>query len=901
MAKTTKGKGKKKSKGQKKQPSETQDKDPSPPTKKPAKFECQHCGKVIGNAHNLKVHEHNCKFKAVEKDRKAMDREMGSALRKMKDEFEDQRDLFQKESLEREKLLKKELDELKETLRLEIKMGHHGHDPAPPQKEEDSLTPVVEEKADDVQIAEPLPEPEPVIEPPREVVKEPEPEPQPPSYSPPPQAAPSPAPATLPPQEVATPIEPIPVSPAPSVLETVEVSLPVQPELTEVQATPSISRDMVLELLKEEMGKLADVKGDVSGYVVPADITERLEKMENKLTSLSSDIPQIAKDSRRAIDEIERSVDKKLADINLKRIDREIEKISERVFDIMDEVGFGESLNVAKIPPNILEIVYKATLEDVVRELTRSLGEQEAERKINTALEEVRMKTSGSELFSYNGRSIITENLARSLETNMISAKQIQTTYSELLRNLLTKVPYYKSKNFQAMIKIKSQEYAVDRATVLSSDVETIRTNMNNMGQMIAAFSSQLSAKAMQLEGDIKENQEILGSKSDKADMENILSGMMERAEAERALSEKFTNLMNDMDALKGLVDNISKTPDETSTEKADEPEAKELPESEPDQEDGKKEKKPIKPKTEIEPDKETKKPKTPGTMVLDDDEPQTDPKVSSTMPDDNEKKVMDALEAGNSSKTAIQKASRLGKKEVEETLASFVRSKSVIKKGPKNRPVYSVVDVKKEKKKPSPKKKDASDEKPAEKAAKPDDNKKKSGAKKKTATKTVKKGKEEPEKKGEPKAEKAKDKKPEAAKKEKKPSPKAKAEDKKPEKEKKPKKEKKVDEPQKEAKKDDEAEAKAEPAPPSKTVAELDESEKKVYDAIPEKGITLPNLKKQVAKDIKYTVVLRALRVLLDNDIVEAVTKGRNTLYQKINVKKTDETGRKEIKQEVK
>ncbi|MCK5038876.1 MAG: hypothetical protein KAS16_07225, partial [Thermoplasmata archaeon] len=88
---------------------------------------------------------------------------------------------------------------------------------------------------------------------------------------------------------------------------------------------------------------------------------------------------------------------------------------------------------------------------------------------------------------------------------------------------------------------------------------------------------------------------------------------------------------------------------------------------------------------------------------------------------------------------------------------------------------------------------------------------------------------------------------------------------------------------------------------PPSKTVAELDESEKKVYDAIPEKGITLPNLKKQVAKDIKYTVVLRALRVLLDNDIVEAVTKGRNTLYQKINVKKTDETGRKEIKQEVK
>ena len=101
MAKTTKGKGKKKSKGQKTEPSETLEEDTPSTSKRSAKFECQYCGKVVGNAHNLKVHEHHCKSKVVEKDKKEMDREIKSAIRRLKDEFEDQRDLFQKEEIGR--------------------------------------------------------------------------------------------------------------------------------------------------------------------------------------------------------------------------------------------------------------------------------------------------------------------------------------------------------------------------------------------------------------------------------------------------------------------------------------------------------------------------------------------------------------------------------------------------------------------------------------------------------------------------------------------------------------------------------------------------------------------------------------------------------------------------------
>ncbi|MCK4757047.1 MAG: hypothetical protein KAS67_01205, partial [Thermoplasmata archaeon] len=85
------------------------------------------------------------------------------------------------------------------------------------------------------------------------------------------------------------------------------------------------------------------------------------------------------------------------------------------------------------------------------------------------------------------------------------------------------------------------------------------------------------------------------------------------------------------------------------------------------------------------------------------------------------------------------------------------------------------------------------------------------------------------------------------------------------------------------------------------KSLKELDEAETIVYNEITEAGITLPNLRKSVEKEVKYTAVLRALRVLIDSDLIIAASKGRHTVYKRINIKKMDKTGEKKDKQEVK
>ncbi|MEM3493041.1 MAG: hypothetical protein QXD15_01615 [Thermoplasmata archaeon] len=165
---------------------------------------------------------------------------------------------------------------------------------------------------------------------------------------------------------------------------------------------------------------------------------------------------------------------------------REIEKLNEKLAMLMDEVGAGEGLNVAKIPPTILEIVYQSTLDDVVNAIFRQLGYAEAERRIAEVLEEIRERTSGSELFRFDGKRIRARDVAASIEKKLVSARQMQTTYDELLKKLLELVPGYKPKNFRAMIKLKSQEYSVDSTIRLTERVSELEKWAGKIENMVA-------------------------------------------------------------------------------------------------------------------------------------------------------------------------------------------------------------------------------------------------------------------------------------------------------------------------------------------------------------------------------------------------------------------------------
>ena len=206
----------------------------------------------------------------------------------------------------------------------------------------------------------------------------------------------------------------------------------------------------------------------------------------------------------------EKSVEEKKQDLKqAKRMAKDLEKVIEKVNLMMEEVGYGEEIDVSKIPPNILEIVFQSTLDEVVEKIWKEKGSHDAERIIGSVLEEVRLRTSGSELFMFDAKRIKTRNLARTLEKELISARQIQTTYKELLGRLLEHLPGYKPKNFRAMIKIKSQEYSVDTSTMLTRKTTDMSGRLNEIGRRV----EELTATVHGLSMDVHKKMEAMGEK----------------------------------------------------------------------------------------------------------------------------------------------------------------------------------------------------------------------------------------------------------------------------------------------------------------------------------------------------------------------------------------------------
>jgi hypothetical protein len=289
------------------------------------------------------------------------------------------------------------------------------------------------------------------------------------------------------------------VQPGPSLDE---VRAMVKAELKEALASleeppKGLGEDEVVVIARREADAAAAARqpGASTG-----DLEAVARSVEAKLAALESRLDEMEKKTAAGNGE-RQGIDA----ARIHRFNKDIERLDWKVEQLMDEVGFGESLDVSKIPSNILEIVYQATLDDVVREMGKTRSQQEVGTIIEAQLEEVRKNTSGSELFRYNGRRILAENLAKSIDQGLISAKQIQTTYAELLSQLLESVPAYKPKNFRAMIKIKSQEYAVDRVTHLLGRAENSDKVVDNMGAMIAAFSAQSNARFNQMSSRIDE------------------------------------------------------------------------------------------------------------------------------------------------------------------------------------------------------------------------------------------------------------------------------------------------------------------------------------------------------------------------------------------------------------
>ncbi len=330
---------------------------------------------------------------------------------------------------------------------------------------------------------------------------------------------------------------------ASSVEESSNVENPVNEESPENTGEEN-DIERTLEEIRAEVGKKLDRSELEEIKTWKANLLSELEKLKSSVEELKKEDERVLSNFREFTDiitkkneDMKKVVEKKVDETKMGLLKKDISKMSRKMGSLMEETGFGEIIDVTKIPPNILEIVYDSTLKDISLALWREYGPG-AERIIMDTLEEIRLETSGSEMFHYDGRYIKTRDVAKNIRRGMISAKQLQDTYEALLHSLHEKVPSYKPKNFKAMIKLKSQEYTVDKVTYLLERTEKIENTLSMIDGMVSTAIKGLSTQSERT-GNIERAQAEMEKRLDEA-----LALRDERISAlESALSESKEEL----------------------------------------------------------------------------------------------------------------------------------------------------------------------------------------------------------------------------------------------------------------------------------------------------------------------------------------------------------------------
>ena len=243
-----------------------------------------------------------------------------------------------------------------------------------------------------------------------------------------------------------------------------------------------------------------------------AELEETVQTLNNLLSTFSARM-------LRNVDDLKEEMGRRVGYGDLQPIQKDLEKVRAKIDDIVDEVGYGEALDIAKVPPDILEAAYQAILDDLLAELKKARGAHDAEQHVIRSLEELRLKTSGSELFHYKPHRIHV-GVARPLAKGLVSARQVQMTFDELVRHLLEPIHYHTPRNFRALIKIKSQEFAVDKALFLANSWE-------KAGPQLPALNERLSKLEEQVAGALRDVQDFA------AKLQGTLAGLATRESVE--------------------------------------------------------------------------------------------------------------------------------------------------------------------------------------------------------------------------------------------------------------------------------------------------------------------------------------------------------------------------------
>jgi len=153
------------------------------------------------------------------------------------------------------------------------------------------------------------------------------------------------------------------------------------------------------------------------------------------------------------------------------------------------------------VPPVVLEQAYSQVLNEVFQEIVRRLGESAAVNGVERHITTLRKANAGMEFFALvdNERVEVT-GLAAAIPNRLISARQIQVAFDELLKALAGEVPGYRPRPLTDLVDSGSRAYSVRTASRLTEQAAELETAQRAVVDEVR----ELEARASKGEDDLK-------------------------------------------------------------------------------------------------------------------------------------------------------------------------------------------------------------------------------------------------------------------------------------------------------------------------------------------------------------------------------------------------------------
>ncbi len=315
---------------------------------------------------------------------------------------------------------------------------------------------------------------------------------------------------------------------------------------------------------RQKQSKQDNLSGEIINTLET--IEEDYSRFKDTINNLKNNLQSFMDNTHYELGEVkqktEQKAEKEVVEKKVDQVEGEIDEVDERLNEVMREVGFGEEIDVSNIPPVLLEGIYQKILNEIIEEMRENLGNHEANLIIQEELENMRMRTSGSELFQYDGRDINIRNLVSSIENNLISSKQIHSTFRELVQKLSERIPNYNPRNFRAMVNAEGLEFVIKKTITLLDKSSRLEEGLEDVELGVKSIENELENKYSEMETKLSEieekiDKEVTNKYTDLNYRVSELEDMFEGLDIDE-ISEGLKNIKEKNEVIEERIENIT-------------------------------------------------------------------------------------------------------------------------------------------------------------------------------------------------------------------------------------------------------------------------------------------------------------------------------------------------------